>query len=131
MRRLAKQAQRYHVDGFDGPSTPLVPKAPYGYFQISQGGGDDVRWSTDGRQLFYRNGQAMMKVDVAGDTPASWSRPVQLFAGAFFVDGLGHKYDVDPVDDRFLMIKQAGELATRFVVVQNWFQELTERVPIN
>ena len=49
--------------------------------QVSQGGGDDARWSPDGGQLFYRNGQAMMKVDVAGETPATWSRPVQLFCG--------------------------------------------------
>ena len=57
------------------------PDVEGGYFQVSQGGGDDARWSPDGGQLFYRNGQAMMKVDVAGETPATWSRPVQLFCG--------------------------------------------------
>ena len=79
----------------------------------------------------YRARDTKLDRDGGGpETPASWSRPIQLFSGAFFTDGLGHKYDVDPLDGRFLMIKRAGELETRFVVVQNWFEELVERVPI-
>jgi hypothetical protein len=34
-------------------------------------------------------------------------------------------------DGRFLMLKDADETTNEIVLVQNWFQELTERVPIN
>ncbi len=41
----------------------------------------------------------------------------------------GAEYDVAPTGDRFLVV---SERATReFRVVSNWFEELTERVPVN
>jgi hypothetical protein len=44
--------------------------------------------------------------------PPHRSSPVELFTAPFFSEGIGHKYDIDPVAGRFLMIMQAGERAS-------------------
>jgi Tol biopolymer transport system component len=45
---------------------------PGGKFAISTDGGSEPRWSRDGRELFYRNGDKMMAVTMAtGSTPNS------------------------------------------------------------
>ena len=119
----------------DAGGTAEVAIRPYpnvddGYFQVSQGGGMQPKWSADGDRLFFLSGNTMMAVDVGSGTPAAWSRPRELFSGSYFNNGLGAEYDVDPNGDRFLMIKRVGDLATRFVVALNWVDQLTERVPV-
>ena len=45
----------------------------------------------------YRARDTKLDRDGGGpETPASWSRPIQLFSGAFFTDGLGHKTTSTP-----------------------------------
>ena len=60
-------------------------------------------------------------------------RPQVLFEDSYRTFGTGRSYDVAP-DGRFLMITGSAQvpssLRPRFNVVLNWFEELTERVPI-
>ena len=56
-----------------------------------------------------------------------------LFAGEYFFMGNWARtvYDYDRQNDRFLMVTFGGDGFPREItVVQNWFQELTERVPV-
>ena len=48
-----------------------------------------------------------------------------------YVTGLpGRQYDAAPDGQRFLMIKQADATRAEIVVVQNWLDELAQRVPV-
>jgi serine/threonine-protein kinase len=100
---------------------------------VSRGGGDLVTWSTDGSELYYRSGSRLMAVDVTPD--GTVSPPVELFDGNYIVAPNGvRQYHVAP-DGRFLMMRDATSTATndtfaQVVLVQNWFEELKERVPV-
>ena len=87
-----------------------------GRVQISTAGGTAPLWSSDGAELFYRQGQAMMAVAVDGTGAAFGAGPpVRLFEGRY-LDDLARNYDVAP-DGRFLMFKQADTLKQIHVVV--------------
>jgi len=98
-----------------------------GKFSISTDGGSAPLWSRDGRQLFYRNGDKMMGVDIrSGSTPTAGA-PHLIFSGTYQVSDTGVAgYDVAS-DGRFLMIQpNTSSLAGRHIqVVLNWFNELT------
>jgi tricorn protease len=98
---------------------------------VSIGGGDLVTWSSDGAELFYRNGSAVMAVAVNAD--GTVGSPVELFDGNYIVAPNGvRQYHVSP-DGRFLMMRPASssqsDSSAQVVLVQNWFTELKERVP--
>ena len=76
---------------------------------------------------------------------ATWTAaaPTKLFAGQFFFNdssgaiGQGRTYDVSLDGRRFLMVKDSSigsssdVPSTRFVVVENWTEELKRLVPTN
>ena len=93
-----------------------------GRIQISTAGGTSPLWSSDGAELFYREGQAMMTVAVDGSGAAFRAgQPERLFEGRY-LDDQTRNYDVAP-DGRFLMIKQADTLR-RIHVVVDWLEDL-------
>jgi serine/threonine-protein kinase len=101
---------------------------PGGKFLISTEGGVTPRWSSDGRELFYRNGDKMMAVDVQTSPAFRAGTPKVLFQGTY-----AGSYDVAPDGKRFLMIKPpAGAQAPtdQVTMVLNWFEELRRRVPV-
>jgi Tol biopolymer transport system component len=106
-----------------------------GKWQISTDGGHSPRWAQSGRELFYRNGDKMMAVDIETKAGFRAGTPKVLFEGIYAASpaplqpGMG--YDVSPDGKRFLMIKPASEpnAAQQLEVVQNWFEELRRRVP--
>ena len=113
-----------------------------GQQQVSSEGGTRPVWARDGRELFYletRDGTSALEgvvmsvpVDEIGATNTFTHRaPARLFAGTYYWGGAnpGRTYDVSP-DGKFLMVKEGGGSAT-FVVVENWFEELKARVPVN
>jgi serine/threonine-protein kinase len=91
---------------------------------VSAGGGTDPRWGPDGHELFYRNGDKLMVVDVL--TGGKFGDPKLLFEKT-------GSYDVAS-DGRFLMIKPAAqptvEARDEMHIVVNWFDELRRRVPL-
>jgi Tol biopolymer transport system component len=102
--------------------------------RVSSSGGDEPLWSSDGRELFYRQAQAMMVV--AGSIKGndfSFGPPQQLFTGPFAsaAGEVARSYDVSR-DGRFLMLQPADSKSTRttasIIVVQNFIEELKRRV---
>jgi serine/threonine-protein kinase len=115
------------------------PAVDQGLWPISSGGGSEPRWAPNGRELFFM---------VRG---GAWPAPAVLMSvpvqpGSTFIAGkpttilkipaeASEAYDVAP-DGRFLFhlqgLRPVGEEALRpnIVVVQNWHEELKQRVPV-
>jgi hypothetical protein len=92
----------------------------------------DVRWSANGRELTYRNGDKMMAVDITTQPAFSAGKPKMLFEGPYIPPSpIFSYYDVSADGQRFLMLKptEQAQAATQIVVVQNWFEELKQKVP--
>ena len=113
-----------------------------GKWQISIDRGFGAQWSRDGRELFYEGGElnlrSLMAVTVDGEPTFRAGNPEMLFEwlqGEYLpVRGL-HR-DVT-ADARFVAVKTgrstgeaAGPAAEELIVVQNWVEELRERVPL-
>ena len=95
---------------------------------VSTNGGNDPVWSQDGSELFYFEGNSLMSVAVSTASPTfTMGTPTKLFEGEFTPT-----YDVTPDGQRFIMIERVkSETITRQInIVLNWFEELTERVPM-
>jgi Tol biopolymer transport system component len=95
-------------------------------WQVSTEGGTAPVWSRNGRELFYRNGNKMMVVEVAAaGTELHLSRPRFLFeqSYAFGQTITIANYDVSADGQRFLMIKDDPG-SGRLNVVLNWQEEL-------
>jgi serine/threonine-protein kinase len=96
---------------------------PGGEELVSLEAGAEPAWG--GRELFFRDGARMMAVEVEdGET---FGIPRLLFDGYENIDG--RNYDVTSDGERFLMVMRQAS-AEEIHVVQNWFEELKERVPI-
>jgi serine/threonine-protein kinase len=112
------------------------PNVEGGRWQISTDGGIQAEWSRKGDELFYlAAGGAVMAVPVNAGSGWNAGNPAKLFDDRYFHGGgvgggFGRTYDVSPDGKRFLMIKQAGDSTdtAAFIVVQNWFEELTRLV---
>jgi Tol biopolymer transport system component len=105
---------------------------PGGKSQISTDGGREPLWNRNGRELFYRNGNRMMAVDVTTQPTFSAGKPTTLFERQYRSTNASlPTYDVASDGQRFLMVKQGeqGTSATQINVVLNWFEELKRRVP--
>jgi Tol biopolymer transport system component len=102
--------------------------------KISTDGGTEPVWNPNGRELFYRNENAMMAVDVAMQSGFTIGNPHKLFEGPYLpTSGSLPNYDVTPDGQRFLMLKpteQAQAAPTQINVVLNWIEELKQRVPV-
>ena len=101
-------------------------------WQVSTDGGTEPVWNPNGRELFYRQGDKMMAVDVATRPSFSPGKPRMLFEGRYLRAAQANPaYDVFPDGQRFLMVKetQQEQTSTQIDVVQNWFEELKQKVP--
>jgi eukaryotic-like serine/threonine-protein kinase len=111
---------------------------PGGKWQISTEGGTEPVWNRNGRELFYRNGDKMMAVDIATQPGFAAGKPRKLFEGPYLPRttlptlATMPNYDVSPDGQRFLMVKggeQGAAAPTQINVVLNWSEELKRRVP--
>ena len=91
--------------------------------KVSVDGGMEPSWSSDGRELYYRDGQALMAVGVQTGETLTLGAPQVLFGGSFYFAGLGRKYAVAP-DGRFLMI-QIGSSALIRSLARNRLRSYT------
>jgi serine/threonine-protein kinase len=99
---------------------------------ISTEGGNEPVWSRNGRELFYRSGDAMMAVEVTTNPVLSASKPRRLFERPYELSSaLWPDYDVSPDGQRFLMVKMVdeSEVPAQINVVLNWHEELKRLVP--
>jgi eukaryotic-like serine/threonine-protein kinase len=105
---------------------------PGGKWQISIDGGTEPVWNPKGRELFYRNGNKMMAVDVSTQSTFSAGKPKMLFEGPYVPTPRSFPdYDVFPDGQRFLMLKAdtQAQAPAQINVVLNWFEELKQKVP--
>jgi Tol biopolymer transport system component len=98
---------------------------PGGKWQVSAEGGNEPRWSGNGRELFYLNGNAMMAVDVRTSPTFNSAKPRVLFKGAYETPGGVMNYAVTPDGQKFIMLKKQAEVSSPEIdVVMNWAGEL-------
>jgi serine/threonine-protein kinase len=96
------------------------------------GTSSSVRWSPDGKELFYmEDGTTMMVVAVSAEGSSfSADKPRKLFE---LRSGLYAPFDVAPDGQRFVMAKSAEEEKdadrSHLTFVFNWFEELKAKVP--
>jgi hypothetical protein len=107
---------------------------PGGKWQVSTDGGAEPVWNPNGRELFYRNGDKMMAVEIVTQPSFAAGKPRMLFERPYQPPPATFpNYDVSPDGQRFLMLKPSEETSsaslTQMVVVQNWFEELKQKVP--
>jgi Tol biopolymer transport system component len=112
---LSNESARYeiYVQEFPGPG---------GKMQISSQGGTEPVWGRQGRELFYRNGDKMMVVDIAPAPVLQAGTPRVLFEGRYNRNGTFQNYDVSADGQRFLMVKSGGAAppVTQLNVILNW-----------
>ena len=108
-----------------------------GKVPISTDGGRQPVWAPDGSELYYRGPRGMMVVPLLEtESTLRVGDPSVLFETQYFFYLSQRTYDIAPDGQRFLMVKEAetgdeGAVPTQIHVIQNWTQELLERVPIN
>jgi hypothetical protein len=114
-------------------------------WQVSTNGGREPLWARSSRELFYLEPDGtLMGVPVeAGTGDASFAAgiPAPMVApGAYYTETAFHRgrsYDVSADGARFLRIKidergtEENTGASRFVIVQNWREDLKRLVPMN
>jgi len=105
---------------------------PGGRSQVSIEGGTEPVWNPNGRELFYRNGDKLMAVDITTQPTFSAGQPKLLFEGSYLLAlGYAPGYDVSPDGQRFLMAigSEPGASDTQINVVLDWFEDLKRLVP--
>jgi dipeptidyl aminopeptidase/acylaminoacyl peptidase len=113
-----------YVQAYPGPGAKI---------QVSVDGGTDAVWRLKGGDLYYRQGDKMMAVQVSTGSTFQAAKPRVLWTGRY-AHGLGSQcgppgttssnYDVTPDGERFLMIKQDETAPAQINVVLNWTAEL-------
>ena len=112
-----------YVQAYPGPGQKV---------KISANGGNQPRWSLDGKELYYLNKGQMMVVVVdqsvrGADLAAGKAR--LLFEGLWYSGSAVANYDVTPEGSRFLMMQATeADIPTEINVILNWFDELSEKV---
>jgi serine/threonine-protein kinase len=122
----------------------LEPYPPTGFkVQVTRNGGCFPLWSPDGRELFYRRsfdanqlarstGAALytVSVDLGGRIAIGPERTLPI--EGFLVFNGSRDYDITPDGKRFVLVYPASGRPepVRIAIVQGWFGELAERVPV-
>jgi len=107
-----------------------APTGTGGKWQVSTEGGVEPVWSRNGKEIFYRNAEKMMAVDVTpGGASFVAGKPRLLFEAPYFSFPGYPNYDISLDGRRFLMIRLGGaeELPVQLSLVMNWLEELKGR----
>jgi Tol biopolymer transport system component len=112
----------YSSDELGQPEIYVAPyPSPGTRCKVSTSGGEEPRWSADGKELFYRQDDKAMVVDVT-DRDFCNAEPRVLF------QGLNEQmWDVSPDGDFFITIEQPE--AAQLNLVQNFHEELKHLGP--
>ena len=100
---------------------------------MSSSGGTRVRWSRDGKELFYGEGETLVAVSVtSGSSSFSLGSATRLFEHPGLKPGMIYPhYDVSADGQRFILAEPVGEGAEApepsIRVVMNWFEEFRDR----
>jgi Tol biopolymer transport system component len=105
---------------------------PGGKHQVSADGGIEPMWNPKGGELFYRDGDRMMAVDITTQPTFSAGTPRILFERHYMAtSGTVPAYSVAADGQRFIFVKDDEKATpiTQISVVENWYEELKQRVP--
>jgi eukaryotic-like serine/threonine-protein kinase len=117
-----------YVQAFPGPGAKI---------QVSSDGGTDPVWKRTGDELYFRNGDKMMAVDVSTIPTFRAGRPRVLWEGHYShgmstscgpPGATSSNYDVTADGKRFLMIKDDAPdtaVSKQIVVVLGWADEVS------
>jgi serine/threonine-protein kinase len=113
------------------------PEIGGGKWQVSSGGGEEPKWSRDGRTLFYLGPTNLMEAAVGDGASFTNDTPTAVLEREpYYYNALPPRsYDVSPDGQRFLLMKLGGAAGagetppSQVVVVTNWVEELRQRVP--
>ena len=84
-------------------------------------------WSPDGSEIFYRNGQQMLTVQITSGERLEVGAPQFLFEGRFAFESTGlPNYDVAPDGQRFLMVTDNSPTELR--VIENFGEMVEQRL---
>ena len=99
---------------------------PAGRWQISVAGGTAPRWGGNGRELFYRNEDALISVDVSTRPTFSTGAHRTLFTAPYYGQPDHADFDVSNDGRQFVFI--GGSTARPdLVVMLNFLEELRQR----
>ena len=98
-----------------------------GKWPVSRSGGQNPRWSRDGKELFYVEGTTLMAVVVETTPGFSAGEASRLFSGLSLQRGNYQNYDVSPDGQRFVTVESVENVTSAIHVVQNWFEEFRGR----
>ena len=89
---------------------------------ISRGGGDQLEWAADGRQIYYLSkDRKIMSVAVTLGTSFDSQPPVALFDTRVRSGYSNRNYCVSRDGSRFLLNREVADTAARSITfVQNW-----------
>jgi Tol biopolymer transport system component len=113
----------YVSDESGRPEVYIVPfRHGAGKWLISSGGGVWPRWSRDGKELWYRQGDRMMSVEIAAkDASLIVGKTQQLFEADSAPGGLGPMYDVTADGQKFVIAARGNaDAANPLTLVLNW-----------
>ena len=100
---------------------------------VSSGGGSHLRWSRDGKELFYVQGEKLMVVAVSTEGEFSAGSPTELFEHPGLRSSVNYpNYDVSLDGQRFILPQPVGYDETEapqatIRVVLNWYAEFKEQ----
>ena len=98
-------------------------------WQVSENGGVQPRWSRDGKEMFYVEGNTLMTVEVSTSPSFSTGRVTHLFEDPS-LSGSRPDYDVSADGQRFVMVEtleaEPGKKPA-IHIVENWFEDFRER----
>ena len=100
---------------------------------VSSEGGSEPAWAPDGKELFYRRGDAFFAVNVTSTGGLSAGESRKLFeTPASYGRYSNHPgYSVAPDGKRFLIQRpDQRAVPTQINVVLNWFDEVKSRAPV-
>jgi hypothetical protein len=99
-------------------------------WQVSLNGGQELVWSADSHELYFRQGTRMFAAPVHANVNPPVGRAIALFDGPYLYEpnlpGLPN-YDVTP-EGRFLMIDPHQGPSDQVQVALNWREELQARL---
>ena len=116
------------------------PNVDDGQWRVSSDEGRDPVWSADGRELFYRTPTDLMVVQIETEPTFIARTPKALFSltGYEMVGRNARDFDFAPEGDRFIFRTPETRVPTSnndpfngLIFVENWHQELLDRVPVN
>jgi Tol biopolymer transport system component len=102
-----------------------------GKWPASVNGGGQVRWGSDGKELYYvEGGAALMAVSVSTEGAFTLGQPQQLFESSDLRAGGTPSYDVSADGQRFVMaamIESEEPAPPAIRIVENWHDEFLDR----